>query len=47
MIEVKRAASEPVNLGGKLVNGVKFLEGVKGRRAGAMLRADCILKGVM
>jgi hypothetical protein len=46
LIGVKRAASEPFNLGGKLVSGVKFLEGVKGRRAGAMLRAACILRGV-
>jgi hypothetical protein len=47
LIGVKRAASEAVNLGGKLVSGVKFLEGVKGRRAGAMPRAACILRGVM
>ncbi|KAL0014655.1 hypothetical protein SO802_001724 [Lithocarpus litseifolius] len=44
---VKRAAStEPVNLGEKLVRTVeKFLEGVQGRRVGAMLRAACILMG--
>ncbi|GMY12985.1 protein pxr1 [Fagus crenata] len=39
LIGVKRAASEPVDFEGKVVSGEKFIEGVKGRRVGAMLRA--------
>lgn len=40
---VKRAASEPVNLGGTLVSRAKLLEGFEGRTGEAMLRAACIL----
>jgi hypothetical protein len=46
LIGVKRAASEPVDFEGKVVSGEKFIEGVKGRMIGAMLRAARILMSV-